>query len=123
MRITEVSITNPVLRRTPWKAGPVTEAKGSVLVSLTDFQIDGYRDLLRVVRTALEIQRGWGGREGSLGLALWVQPLRRRLGSLSAWEGEADYHRWVPEHMTVVRRHRGHMQNIHLLGHVARGPV
>lgn len=114
MRITEVSITNPVLRKTPWKSGPVADVEGPVLVSLTDFQIDGYRDLLRVVKTGLGMQRDWGRREGSLGLALWVQPVGKRLGSLSAWESEDDYDRWVssPEHMTVVRRHRGHMQNV-----------
>lgn len=114
MRITEVTIGNPVLRRTPWKPGPVAEFEGTVLVSLTDFSIEGYRDLLRVVRTALGIQRRWGERGGSLGLALWVNPAAKRLGSLSAWDGAEAYTRWVcsPEHMKVVREHRGHMQNV-----------
>ena len=114
MSITEISIANPVLRKTPWKPGPVVNPTDTVLVSLTDFHIDGYRDLVRVMRTALRIQRGWDRRDGSLGLALWVQPLRKRLGSLSAWESEQHYRRWVSssEHMHVVRRHRGHMQNL-----------
>lgn len=114
MGITDISITNPVLRKTPWKQGPAASAASPVLVSLTDFHIDGYRDLLRVVRTALGIQSRWGGREGSLGLSLWVHPLKKRLGSLSAWESEEDYLGWVrsAEHMRVVSSHRSHMQNI-----------
>lgn len=114
VRPTDIALTNPVLRTTPWQPGPAAGLEIPVLVSLTDFHIDGYRDLLRVVRTALRIQRDWAGREGSVGLALWVHPLRKRLGSLSAWESEDDYRRWVgsSEHMTAVQCHRDHMQRL-----------
>lgn len=56
----------------------------------------------------------WGRRRGSLGLTLWVQPLRRRLGSLSAGESEADLARWLAsdDHRQVVRGFKGRMRNV-----------
>lgn len=102
MSITDVSTANRVLRRTSWKRG--LAANGAAVVSLTDFRIDGFHNLLRVVRLGLRVQRSWSEREGSLGLALWVHPLRGRLGSLSAWESEDDLRRWLssPEHEAAV---------------------
>ena len=97
-----------------WKKGPAPEAAGPVLVSLTDFRVDRFRDLPAIALDALRIRQGWMRREGSLGLTLWVQPLRRRLGSLSAWRTEGDLSRWLSsaDHRHVVRKYGTRMHNV-----------
>ena len=97
-----------------WKAGPAADAVGPVTVSLTDFRVDRFRDLPAIAIDALRIRHGWGRREGSVGLSLWVQPLRRRLGSVSAWRGEGDLSRWLGsgEHRRVVRKYGTRMHNV-----------
>jgi heme-degrading monooxygenase HmoA len=114
MGLTEISTASHVLRRTPWKAGPSALTAGGALVSLTDFQVEGFVPLARVAASGLRMQRGWPRQEGSLGLAFWVHPLRKRLGSLSAWESEDDLGRWLasPDHRAAVHEHRGHMHQV-----------
>jgi len=97
-----------------WRAGPEAEDSGPVLVSLTDFRVDRFRDLPAIALDALRIRHAWSRREGSVGLALWVQPLRRRLGSLSAWRGQEDLSRWLgsDDHRHVVRKYGTRMHNV-----------
>jgi len=107
------TIDVPVLKGF-WKAGPAAARRGAVLVSLTDFQVGRFRDLPRIAVAAFRIRHNWQRRQGSLGLTLWIQPLRRRLGSLSAWEGEEDLARWLrsDDHLQVVHRFKGRMRNV-----------
>ena len=97
-----------------WKAGPAADGTGPVVVSFTDFRVGGFRDMPAIAIEALRIRRTWGRREGSLGLTLWVQPLRRRLGSLSAWRAEEDLSRWLgsSDHRRVVRKFATRMHNV-----------
>ena len=98
---------------TPWQAGPAA-APDDTLVSFTDFRVRRFRDLVPVVKTAREIYRQWERRPGSLGLVLWVRPLKRRLGSLSAWDSEASLKAWInsADHAQAVRANRPHMRNV-----------
>ena len=109
-----LSTQNGVALRTQWQPGPGAKPGGPVLVSFTDFRVRGFRHLLPVSRTATAVRREWGTRRGSLGLALWVRPLDRRLGSLSAWESEEDLQRWIgsDDHGDAVRANKAHMWNI-----------
>ena len=114
MNTDRLSTTNGLALRTPWQPGPTGQPDGPVLVSFTDFGVRQFRHLLTVSRTAAAVRREWPTREGSLGLALWVRPLDKRLGSLSAWRTEADLRRWIAsdDHGEAVRANKAHMWNI-----------
>lgn len=114
MKSERLNTEDGVELRTAWQPGPGSKPDGPVLVSFTAFRVRGFRHLFPVIRTATAIHREWGTRRGSLGLALWVRPLDRRLGSLSAWEREEDLERWIgsDDHGDAVRANKAHMWNI-----------
>lgn len=57
--------------------GGAAPTDGAALVSLTDFRVRRFRDLLPVIRAGLRIRRTWDeldGCAGSVGFTLWVRP-------------------------------------------------
>jgi hypothetical protein len=95
-------------RRTPWKPGPQQAAGGSVLISVTDFTLHGWRDLPRVWVTGMWLRGKWSRMDGAVGMWLWADPLHRRSGSISVWTDEAALRRFVrwPVHVAIMRRYR-----------------
>jgi hypothetical protein len=91
-----------------WTEGP-SRADGSVLVSVTDFEVTGVRDRIGAWVLGLRLRRAWPSMPGAIGLWLWVKPLRRRAGSVSVWRSEEDLRRFVawPRHVAIMRRYRG----------------
>ena len=91
-----------------WTEGP-SGADGSVLVSVTDFEVTDVRDRIGAWAQGLRLRRAWPSLPGAIGLWLWVKPLRRRSGSVSVWRSEEDLRRFVgwPRHVTIMRRYRG----------------
>jgi hypothetical protein len=98
----------PMLRNTIWRPGPARSTDGSVVVSLTDYTAHKWRDLPGVWRSGLRLARSWPRRQGSVGLWLWADPLRRRSGSISIWTNEEDLQRFVrwPVHVAIMRKYR-----------------
>ena len=92
----------------PWREGPAADAKGPLVVSLTDFRSHRRRDLPMVYLTGWRLREGWYAMPGAVGLWLWGQPHTRRGGSLSIWESEADLRRFVslPAHLEIMRHYR-----------------
>ncbi|MDF2704616.1 hypothetical protein AB0C18_37435 [Nonomuraea muscovyensis] len=95
--------------RSSWASGPAAGVDGPVLVTVTAFQADRARDLPGIYRSGLALRRAWPQLDGAVGMWLWTQPLERRCGSVSIWQGEQALKRFVawPEHVAVVRRYRG----------------
>jgi hypothetical protein len=91
-----------------WTEGP-SAADGSVLVSVTDFEVTDLRDRMSAWVLGLRLRRAWPSMSGAIGLWLWVKPLRRRSGSVSVWRSEEDLRRFVrwPRHVAIMRRYRG----------------
>ncbi|MEH0580485.1 hypothetical protein [Streptomyces sp. B21-108] len=81
---------------------------GPLIVSVTDFTSDAYRDLPGIVRRGFTLRRRWPYLDGAVGMWLWVAPLGRRCGSVSVWTGRralADFVR-LPEHVAIMDEYR-----------------
>jgi heme-degrading monooxygenase HmoA len=88
--------------------GPVPLTDESVVVSLTEFTARRFRDLPGIARAGIGLSRAWWAMPGAIGVTLYVDPLRRRGGSLSVWKSEQDLRRFValPRHVAIMRRYR-----------------
>ncbi|GGZ08705.1 hypothetical protein [Streptomyces poonensis] len=81
---------------------------GSLIVSVTDFTSDAYRDLPGIVRRGLALRRRWPHLEGAVGMWLWAAPSARRCGSVSVWTGRRALAEFVrlPEHVAIMDEYR-----------------
>ncbi|MGY1499697.1 hypothetical protein ACW4TU_24495 [Streptomyces sp. QTS52] len=81
---------------------------GPLIVSVTDFTSDAYRDLPGIARRGLVLRRRWPHLDGAVGMWLWVMPLARRCGSVSVWTGRQALAEFVrlPEHVAIMDEYR-----------------
>jgi hypothetical protein len=88
--------------------GPAPTTNGPVVVSLTEFTAERYRDLPGIARAGFELQSGWWAMPGAIGVVLYADPARRQGGALSLWQSATDLERFValPRHVAVMRAHR-----------------
>ncbi|MEV3854898.1 hypothetical protein AB0J38_11280 [Streptomyces sp. NPDC050095] len=115
----------PRILRAPWRPGPAalhvaTDHDGDdhdhdgesreVRVSVTEFTADTRTRSLGVAVNGLRLRRTWPGTPGAVGMWLWVDPPRRRSGSVSVWTGQDALDGFVrrPDHVRIVRAFRGH---------------
>ena len=79
-----------------------------MVVSLTDFTMHSLRSLPGIARTGRRLGLGWYAVPGAVGVHLWTDPLRRKVGSLSVWTDLRAMRRWVglPLHVATMRRYR-----------------
>jgi heme-degrading monooxygenase HmoA len=82
------------------------------VVSATQSEFTRFRDMPGAVVAALRLRRHLRRTQGAIGVSLAMRPLRRRSWSVSAWESEADLHRFLRSaaHRATVRRYRDHMR-------------
>jgi len=92
----------------PWQPGPEEDTDRPVLVSLTEFTMHSLRSLPGIARRGTQLQLGWYGLPGAVGVQLWADPLTRRTGSVSVWTDRRSLYRWVqlPLHQAIMRRYR-----------------
>ncbi|MFH8470260.1 hypothetical protein [Streptomyces sp. NPDC017991] len=98
------------LLRSSWQPGPSADVRdGPAVISVTDFTATTYRQSWTVARAGLRLRRTWPGTPGAIGMWLWADPARRRSGSVSVWTDEAALKEFVgrPDHLRIVRAHRG----------------
>lgn len=81
---------------------------GPLIVSVTDFTSDAYRDLPGIARRGFALRRRWPHLDGAVGMWLWVAPLARRCGSVSVWTGRQALAKFVrlPEHVAITDEYR-----------------
>ncbi|MFC5746082.1 hypothetical protein [Actinomadura rugatobispora] len=100
--------------RSAWTPGPA-DAHGHVLVSVTEFTADHLWDMPRIYRAGTRLTRLWPTLEGAVGHWLWLEPLRRRSGSVSLWESDQAMRNFVklPVHLQIMRafRDRGSLRS------------
>ncbi len=94
--------------RTAWKRGPAADSTGPFLVSYTEFTPDTIRDLPAIYFAAERLRDACAELAGAVGVTTYWQPLRGRLGSVSAWEDEAALRSFValPFHLEIMRKYR-----------------
>ena len=100
--------------RIPWQPGGSEHWTGSVLVSVTDFEMYGRREQAAAVRDGLRLRRSWPRMPGAVGMWLWWMAPGLRSGSVSIWRTAEDlraFVRWAP-HVDIMRRNRdtGHLR-------------
>ncbi|NEB82239.1 hypothetical protein G3I40_44565 [Streptomyces sp. SID14478] len=97
--------------RTPWRPGPAARRTAEpVHVSVTEFTADTHPRSLGVAVSGLRLRRTWPDTPGAVGMWLWVDPPRRRSGSVSVWTEEQALTDFVgrADHVRIVRAFRGH---------------
>ncbi|MEU9271346.1 hypothetical protein AB0E04_38780 [Streptomyces sp. NPDC048251] len=79
-----------------------------MIVSVTDFTSDAYRDMPGIARRGFVLRRRWPHLDGAVGMWLWGAPLVRRCGAVSVWTGRRalmDFVR-LPEHVAIMDKYR-----------------
>jgi hypothetical protein len=81
---------------------------GPLIVSVTDFTSDAYRDLPGIACRGFALRRRWPHLDGAVGMWLWVLPSARRCGSVSVWTGRRALAEFVrlPEHVAIMDEYR-----------------
>ena len=91
-----------------WKAGSAASEAGPLLVSLTQYTPHRLSDLFDIWRTADILGDELTGMDHAYGVVTYLQPGRRRVGSLSVWTDESGLRAFVglPYHCEVMRKYR-----------------
>ncbi|ACZ89511.1 hypothetical protein [Streptosporangium roseum] len=94
--------------RSRWIPGPEPRGDGPVVVSRTDFRVHRVADLPRACRTGWRLGGLWPELAGAVGVWLWADLPRRRIGSVSVWRAESDLRAFVrhPLHVEIMRAYR-----------------
>ncbi|APE33584.1 hypothetical protein BOX37_05930 [Nocardia mangyaensis] len=94
--------------QTVWKPGPAAQDGGPFLISLTQFTPRWITDMLTIWRTADELGDQLRQIGGAVGVMTYVQPGRRRLGSMSVWADEEGLAQFMalPDHVETMHRYR-----------------
>ncbi|CAM5740632.1 hypothetical protein STAFG_5918 [Streptomyces afghaniensis 772] len=81
---------------------------GPLIVSVTDFTSDAYRDLPGIARRGFALRRRWPHLDGAVGMWLWTMPSARRCGSVAVWTGRRALAEFVrlPEHVAIMDQYR-----------------
>lgn len=93
---------------TAWKPGPMASALGPFMLSFTQFTPHRLGDLFGIWRASDRLGDELVEIDGACGVLTYLQPGRRRVGSLSAWTEEAGLAAFVglPYHREIMRRYR-----------------
>lgn len=91
------------------RRGPDPLTEGPVVVSLTEFTARRFQDLPWIALDGIRLSHGWWAMPGAIGVMLYVDPVRRRGGSLSVWASDEALRRFIslPRHVAIMRRYRG----------------
>jgi hypothetical protein len=93
-----------LLFRAPYKRGPAA-ATPALLVSATRLAWRRYRDLPTISWQAMKLRRTWRTREGAIGVSLAIQPLARTSWSVTVWQDEHAFERFLTSqhHVGLMR--------------------
>ncbi|MFD8563427.1 hypothetical protein ACFV1N_39655 [Streptosporangium canum] len=94
--------------RSRWIPGPEPRGDGPVVVSRTDFRVHRIVDLPRACLAGWRLSGLWPELAGAIGVWLWADLPRRRIGSVSVWRTESDLRAFVrhPLHVEIMRAYR-----------------
>ncbi|QQM38193.1 hypothetical protein [Streptomyces liliifuscus] len=89
-------------------SGMHSRRSGQLIVSVTDFTSDAYRDLPGITCRGFALRRRWPDLDGAVGMWLWAMPSARRCGSVSVWTGRRALAGFVrlPEHVAIMDEYR-----------------
>ena len=91
-----------------WKAGPVTAVSGPIFVSATRFTFTSVWLMPMVAWHGIALIRAWPTLEGALGVAAAIRVLKLTTYTVTAWESETAFRRWLgsPQHRVLMRDYR-----------------
>jgi hypothetical protein len=94
--------------RSKWITGPDRDFGGPVLVSVTEFTLANAWRTPGAYRAGFALGREWPRLTGAVGLWLWGEPVRKRIGSVSVWRDRAGLRGFVglPAHLAIMRKYR-----------------
>lgn len=97
--------------RTRWRSGAAHDAEAPFVVSATRFVYRRRRYLPLVSYHAWRLRRGWGSRQGAVGLLTGAETLRPVTYSVSVWAREEDLQRFLraPEHVRLMHDFRARL--------------
>jgi PPOX class probable F420-dependent enzyme len=95
----------------PWKPGVAPDHGGPGVVSATRTEIARYRDIPGIVLRGHVLRSGWSQFEGSVGVKLGLDPIRKVSWSVSMWETREDLRDFVqsPLHLAIHAPYRDRM--------------
>lgn len=95
----------------PWKPGAIPDHHGAGVVSATRTEIERYRDIPAILLRGHLLRTGWSQFEGSVGVKLGLQPIRKVSWSVSMWETKENLHDFVhsPLHVAILAPYRDRM--------------
>jgi hypothetical protein len=101
------------MTRLPWKSGQLPLPDGSLVVSATRFTYQSIWTMFGVYWNGLALRRAWPSFEGSIGVSLSSDFLKRSTYTISAWRSEEDLKRFInhPAHRVVMRNYRRKMES------------
>lgn len=96
-----------MLLRAPWKSGSASKESG-IFVSATRLTWRRHRDLPIILWQALRLRTTWPRRDGAIGISIAVQPLARTTWSVTVWQDEQYFHRFLASqcHIELMREFR-----------------
>lgn len=96
----------------PWKTRMGGADGDELVASVTRLRLARWRDVPRLLVTALRLRRRFPRAEGGLALGLAAQPLRRTFWTLTLWRDEVALLAYVrtPDHAEAMRSFRNALE-------------
>ncbi|WP_147288991.1 hypothetical protein [Nocardia mexicana] len=91
-----------------WKRGPAAASEGSFMVSLTQYTPLRMADSLDIWRLSETLCDQLTTIDGAVAVMTYVQPFRRRLGSVSVWTDKRGLTKFIalPDHVETMDKYR-----------------
>ncbi|WP_227980122.1 hypothetical protein [Nocardia spumae] len=91
-----------------WKAGPMAEAGGPFMISLTQFTTTHIADVPDIWRASERLGDQLAQIDGAVGVLTYIRPWRRQVGSLSIWADERGLSTFIglPYHVEIMRKYK-----------------
>jgi hypothetical protein len=95
----------------PWKAIRQPDPEATYFVMATHLPLTGHRHIPRFLADTARIRRQLAASDGLVGYSLDARPLRKRFGTVSAWESREDAQAFAraEPHATIMRARPGRM--------------
>ncbi len=91
-----------------WKAGPMGDAEGPFMISLTQFTTTHLTDIPDIWRASERLGNQLARIDGAVGVLTYIRPGRRQVGSLSIWAEERGLSAFMklPYHVEIMQKYK-----------------
>ncbi|MFD0363403.1 hypothetical protein ACFQZZ_18305 [Nocardia sp. GCM10030253] len=91
-----------------WKNGPSVQAEGPFMISVTQYTPNYLTDIRDIWRMSEDLGDQLAQIDGAAGVMTYIQPARRRLGSISIWADDRGLTKFIvlPDHVDTMNKYR-----------------